>query len=675
VLNDIGASRVLDAAKYVAGVSESIIPNGLDFITFRGFLTRGQIIDGFSTGGDAQINLDPVQIERLEIVKGPNAILVPLGSPAGAINITSKKPLYRNQGHVSLEIGQYDSNRTEIDVNRVLVTGKKSVAFRLLAAAQDTNDYAKDTWKRNWTVVPMLSCQLSPSTQVYVQANFSNSKIQNYNGLPLDPSSSTTTEARLIAGVSRDTNIYDLPDHNRRQQITDFRGGLTSRVNDELSIRLAARHITFDNGNQDLGPGGPTGGAIDPRTGLYTPGLVYGSAPDFVSSPTAQPRSMPRGGRQNPFQTTFWNIQNDYAYELKTPNLASTTLAGVALNHFDNSSTSITVTGGNVDFDNVAAYPRTVTIGAVSNNQYTKRDDRQIFLSEALQLFGDRLILNASNTWSSYDYSVLNRLTGVKQTYEPSTSQLAYGLVVKPLPTIALFYGFSEQKTPQNPFSIAVGQKPIQTGKQWESGVRFKLLNKKLLASASYFEIKQDNFAVTNPGNIAVPPPVPLLPPLIADLTSKGWEVEFTGYLTPQLTVIGNYTHYRMRDAFGVRQRAVPDESSGLWVRYEFSTSESLKGFWAALGVHYLGKRPGDQASGLAAGSTPTNPIPNQPTFFLSARTLVDASFGYKFSRQWNAQLNIGNLLDEEYLAASTTRFSVFPGTPINARLRVIWNF
>jgi iron complex outermembrane receptor protein len=384
---------------------------------------------------------------------------------------------------------------------------------------------------------------------------------------------------------------------------------------------------------------------------------------------------MPRGGRQNPFQSTFWNIQNDYAYELKTRHVNSTTLAGVAVNHFDNSSRSIVVTGGAVDFDNLASYPRTVTVGAVSNNQYTERDDRQLYLSETLGLLDDRLILNASNSWSAYDYSVLNRLTGVKQVYDPTTRQFAYGVVAKPLSNVALFYSSSEQKSPQNPFSIAVGQKPIQTGRQSEFGVRLGLMDKKLIVTLSHFDIEQDNFAITNPGNLAVPPPVPLLPPLIADLTSKGWEFEFSGYLTPQLTVLGNYTDYRMRDAFGVRQRAVPDRSAGIWLHYEFADVSALHGLSLGLGANHLGERAGDQVSGLAAGSTPAAPIPNQPTFYLPARTLVDASVGYKFSRNWHAQLNVANLLNTDYIAASASRYIVFPGATINARLRITYTF
>jgi len=80
-MEDVGGVRVLDAAKYVAGVSESTIPNSLDRINIRGFQTEGRRVDGFGTADQA--NYDPAAIERMEIIKGPDALLSPSETPGG----------------------------------------------------------------------------------------------------------------------------------------------------------------------------------------------------------------------------------------------------------------------------------------------------------------------------------------------------------------------------------------------------------------------------------------------------------------------------------------------------------------------------------------------------------------------------------------------------------------
>ncbi|HEY0947036.1 MAG TPA: hypothetical protein VGD81_17270 [Opitutaceae bacterium] len=53
----------------------------------------------------------------------------------------------------------------------------------------------------------------------------------------------------------------------------------------------------------------------------------------------------------------------------------------------------------------------------------------------------------------------------------------------------------------------------------------------------------------------------------------------------------------------------------------------------------------------------------------------MNASVGYRVDEHWKAQLNLDNLLDEEYLAASLGRQNVYPGTPFNARLTITHSF
>src|SRR4051812_9084094 len=91
-ISDVGSLRVLDAAKYVAGVSEATIPNALDRVNIRGFQSDGRRVDGFSWSDQA--NYDTAGIERMEIIKGPDALLQPTGVPGGTINLVTKRPQF-----------------------------------------------------------------------------------------------------------------------------------------------------------------------------------------------------------------------------------------------------------------------------------------------------------------------------------------------------------------------------------------------------------------------------------------------------------------------------------------------------------------------------------------------------------------------------------------------------
>jgi iron complex outermembrane receptor protein len=97
LLKDVAAVRTIDALKYIAGVTESTLPNGLDRVTVRGFQWDGQTVDGFYS--NSYNNLDPFLLDRIEVVKGPNAIISPSGNPGGTVNHVTKKPLFVSPRH------------------------------------------------------------------------------------------------------------------------------------------------------------------------------------------------------------------------------------------------------------------------------------------------------------------------------------------------------------------------------------------------------------------------------------------------------------------------------------------------------------------------------------------------------------------------------------------------
>src|SRR6478735_5619829 len=118
VLTDVGAGRILDATKYIAGISESTLgSNAQDRTNVRGFQADGHTVDGFTYGGF--INLDPAIVDRIEVVKGPNSILAPQPtSPGGTVNNATKKPIFKTFGSVSVRGGDLAPISPNIDFNQ-----------------------------------------------------------------------------------------------------------------------------------------------------------------------------------------------------------------------------------------------------------------------------------------------------------------------------------------------------------------------------------------------------------------------------------------------------------------------------------------------------------------------------------------------------------------------------
>lgn len=664
LIDDIGAGRMLDAAKYVAGVYESTIPNAQDRTTIRGFQNDGATVDGFSYFSFA--NLDPVLIDRIEVVKGPNAIIAPQGVPGGTINAVSRKPLFQNQGYVSAQVGRYSSTRGEFDLNRV--TANNKLALRVVGAAQDARDYGQGNFHKSYVVMPMLTYKFGPRTQLTLQTELYKWKALNFGGVPLSLYVGSNDRARLLDGLPRDYVLqrHDIP---RDQMAAHVRAFFTTNFTDNFSMRLATNLINSHAKSVQMNIGAAPNQVVrvDPATGLWRwDNNTRNDSPLF-----------PIGGSVNTQHRNYANLQNDYVYEMKSDSFKSTTVAGFAFNY------AVTYHEKNQNFSvptpatlPLAAYtPFTLTNITAVNTRYFR--DQQFYLSESLSFFNDRLLLNAGVSRNWYYTDNHDLLTQNRVSSSPSATLPSGGLVFKVTKEVAVFYGFSKQATAINPNAArgATNLLTSQTSRQHEFGVRTQALENRLYASLAYFDIRQNNFSVPNPLNSAVPVPSPLLPPLFSNRLAHGVEFELNYAVTKNLSVVGNVSVMKNRDADDVPFRGTAEKSGALWVNYAFDKGMSLQGLSFGIGVDHLSRRAGDTASGVTSASTPTRVIRVQPSFWLPARTLVNANLSYRIDAHWKTQINVENLLDEDYLQSSTSRTSVWPGPPINAKLTVVYSF
>jgi len=664
LIDDIGAGRILDAAKYVSGVYESTIPNALDRTTVRGFQSDGATIDGFNYNSFG--NVDPSIIERIEVVKGPNAILAPQGVPGGTVNIVTKKPRFTDGGSATAQVGRYDANRAETDVNRVLVDGK--FAFRLVAAAERSEHIAGGNYKNSTTVLPMFTYRPFRGTEVTLQAQLFNTWGGAYGGLPIDLYAGTNSKANYISGVSRDLDLYTKL-ASRHSSGQYYRLLVTSVLTEHLSMRLAANHTNYAGSSVGISIGNPNGTGLlvtrNEQTGAFAwNGVVRNDDPSFN-----------RSGNVG-FQTRqAYNLQHDFVYDLKLDGIKSTTVAGYAIDYLQNPNYSVNFTMPAFSIRSFTVQPYTYT--TVGSNAIDYRKANQIYINQTLSFLDDRLKLNAGVARSSYENYQNDFFPGRTRTngITPKATLPSVGVLYKPLPGVALFAGYSKQATAQFVSSTSTPVKPTQDSKQWEVGARVQLLDQRLFATLTYFDIKQNNFGVPNPANAFVPPPVPLLPPLLTDRIAHGVELELTFVISKNLSLVGNTTVMKNRDTDGVPFRGTAEKSGAAWLNYTGEKGGALDGWSFGAGFDYLAKRPGDLSQAFTSLSTPTNIIRQQPSFYLPARTLINVKASYRFDKNWSAQLNVDNILDKEYLAASTARNTVFPGTPINPKLSVTYKF
>ena len=719
LIEDSQGLRMLDVAKYVTPVQESTLPFGGDRYTIRGFTVSAEFIDGTMISGQDGYSTSqmPYNIERIEIIKGPNAILVPGGSPGGVMNPITKSPLARNAGSVTLEFGQYSPRAVSVDYNRVLTKDKKLQA-RVIAAYWNVEYYIKDQYRRGWELSPSISYQLSPAHKLTVKFDFLQNRETNLGGLPLDPAVPGGGEAQIARGLPRDWQFGN--DIDTRHRSTE-RGSaeLLSTLGSHTTSRLfiMGDHVRRrDVGGTSAAVSNTGGGSRNPNTGLWEPGVNWNtSAWDNDTTGTIQLVGTPspvtdpstwiytRNNGLVYLEYTEAHIKNDYATLFESDYFKSTTLTGFSANtskvHYkswtpvsrgpvpNNALASITYPPYN--FNPIQPGARSAGLGT---DLTARQNDLQVFVYETLGLLKDRLQISGgvsrffgNLTRSDTTGTVIDpTLNPSSADYNLTTNATSLGVVIKPIKQVSLFY--SRNTTGGSmPGSISINatspSASVAVGGQKEYGVKTELLGGKITGSVAYFDIAQSNYAVTNSEYYALVAAgriqeAAALPPLYLNLKSKGWEFEGTAAVNKNLTIIGNYTAVKIRQPItDVRLRGVPDHSYGLYADYRFLEG-ALKGFGINVGADYKGDVAGENASGYTTSKRMINGklVPVQPSFIIAARTLVNAGISYR-ADTWSATLSVNNVFDKDYILAAGSRTSMVVGTPRNVKGSITYKF
>jgi iron complex outermembrane receptor protein len=708
-MQDTMSLRMLDAAKYLTPVVESTLPIGGDRYMIRGFQVSHEFIDGAEISGQDgySASLMPFNIERIEIIKGPNAILVPGGSPGGQFNPITKSPLGKDQNLFTLELSQYIGSSASFDVNRVLSKNDSSVAARFIGAYWDSEGYANDQFRKGYMFAPSISWQLSPAHKLILKGEFMQNRESTIVGLPIDPTIGSDGYAQIARGLPRDFAFGDKNNDFRHRATERITMELLSNMGDHVSSRLQlmANHVVREDA-------GGTSAAIaginvtrNPSTGKYEPGVVWSvdqsgatAIPSSVSAPIPAPSAWVYS-RTNGAVDLFYSeahFRNDYAAKFENKLFKSTTIAGIAANISKVQFKSYpAVTRPSVPANNLGSitFPPynyqqpTPTNGG--GNRFGKQEDMQVFVYENLGLLDDRVLLSGGVSRFFGDL-VRTDTNGIPPaitfpSYDLSTTAKTFGVVGKPVKGVSVFYGYNTtggtMPSSLNPGTYGPSFRAA-SGTQIEYGVKLALLEDRLTASFAYFDIEQQNYPVPNSdyytlialGRITEANALPN--PLYLNLNSKGWEFESTFAVTKNLMLIGNYTSFEIRQPItNVRVRAVPDKSGAIYADYRF-TEGRLKNFGASIGVDYKSDVAGENATGF----TTTKPlaggafVPNQPTFLVAGRTLVNLGFSYR-AKDWTARLQVNNAADKEYILAAGSRTAAVPGDPRNLKASITYKF
>jgi iron complex outermembrane recepter protein len=157
-----------DAVTDAANVNDY---SGYDEYTIRGFLAENpRCINGLRGYNATYTSLLLLNIESVDILKGPAAVLYGNTDPGGTVNLTTKKPLPDAYGEISLFGGSWDHFRAAGDFSGPL-NKSKSILYRLNAGYDQSNGFQNQYYAKSYQVAPSFA--FTPSKNLQINVDFS----------------------------------------------------------------------------------------------------------------------------------------------------------------------------------------------------------------------------------------------------------------------------------------------------------------------------------------------------------------------------------------------------------------------------------------------------------------------------------------------------------------------
>ncbi|HWA88243.1 MAG TPA: TonB-dependent receptor plug domain-containing protein [Opitutus sp.] len=215
----------------------------------RGFETESVLRDGFRR----QNATDSVNIERIEIARGPSSLLYGVGNFGGVVNYLVKQPEAKPAQEYSLAIGSWDFKRATIDLTGP-ITSNDSLGYRLTGAWQDQNSYTDFNSERHFFISPVLVWKPTMSTEVMLDVEYGK---QWQDGISwqrlraavsgfVNDSSGYNGDFYRVPGKDVRTFRWSGPDTYRDSEANNVEFKITQNLGENLHLLAGVNHGTFN---------------------------------------------------------------------------------------------------------------------------------------------------------------------------------------------------------------------------------------------------------------------------------------------------------------------------------------------------------------------------------------------------------------------------------------------
>ncbi|MCR8559498.1 TonB-dependent receptor [Mucilaginibacter sp. BJC16-A38] len=618
--------------------------DGGSYFTLRGFTTQSLLRDGVA--GLVTSSIDAVNIDKIEVIKGPSATLFGSGltSFGGAINRVTKKPYDTLGVEIGHTVGNFDLSRTTLDLNTPL-NASKSVLFRLNTAYNTEGSFQNYGMTRSLAVAPSLSIKANDRLSFLAQAELfyghnSAKPFFFFYSSPLDMGVTNANQLKINYNQA-----YSNDDINQYSRSTNYFAKATYKISDQFTSQtMFTSSNSFSNGP-------------NPYYYLVTDAV----AESFGATPLPGNNNYilryDQSTRNSKLNAT--EIQENINGDFNVGSMRNRFVFGLDLQH--NNSNQVyygnfygvaPINSPNFDYgafnkqlvnETNAANPLT----AANTYPYIyKTNTYSAYVSDVINIT-EQLIASAGvrvdnyRNQGTYDIDHLQKTKPFDQTaFSPK-----FGLIYQPIKEVlSLFANYQNGFINPGVYTNGDNQPTVaklQNANQIEGGVKLALFDGKLNGTISYYRINLTNSLRAIPNSAVYGS--------VQDGTqnSKGFEAEIVANPLTGVNVVAGFAYndskYTNADADVLGRRPTTAGSpylANLYVSYHLPQN-AIRGLGFGLGGNY------------ASDSKIVNSV-SQGTFSLPSYTLVNASV-FLDRTKYRLGLSANNLTDKHYYTGYTT--------------------
>jgi catecholate siderophore receptor len=574
-------------------------------------------------------------VERVEVHKGPNAMVFGRGGGGGLINRVTKGALVdKSLTAGSISVDSFGSWYGAADVNVSL--GKAAV--RVNAFYEDLNNHRDAYGGQRYGFNPTLGAELGENIRLQLGYEYANDERVVDRGIPAAFVGSITAPAGPVKGF-RDAffGVRGVNETEFEAHIIRFRG--EADLGDGVTFSAQALYGDYDKSYSN----------VFPATGVSSAGTIGIEA---YREPTK---------RQN------FIGQANLEWRGSTGGIDHVVLVGGEVTDQDSaneringffSATALTAANrrATVAFaDPVAIPPIFFVAGPTgnSNRKVTSALSQTSFYIQDQASFGDHVDLIAGIRYDKLKIGVANVFTNLISKRSDDLWSPRVGLVFKPVEAASFYVSYSRSFLPQSgdqflTFDASFAALEPETFDNYEIGAKWNI-KPGLTITGAYYQLDR--------GNTRAAGPTAGTTVLTGGQRSKGFEVSLVGKVTPNWQTALGYSNTlasisktTIAAPAGRRIGQVPKHQISLWNRYDVSDRLGL-----GLGLYH-------QSSQFATISNATK---------LPSYTRLDAAIYVKLTEGVEAQLNVENLTNTRYFPVAHNDNNISTGAPINGRFTI----